>query len=170
MSRHDDRDPTHFLLRYLAARKRAEQPIEALREGEGQRFRVVEMGSGRYGVVVVGVPAGSAPAAILTDRRTAFLAAAVFTAFGGVKLEEEAEAAAGDAVASDAPRSDEVREPAASWSTPAAERAAAGRLLAGLVQNEAALELLVQAVDPAVLAEARAIATGRMMAGNQTVH
>ena len=162
MSRHDDRDPTHFLLRYLAARRRAEEPIETVRDNDVQRFRVIEMGSGRFGVVVVGAPAGSAPAAILTDRRTAFLAAAVFTAFGGVRIEDEPDA--GEA------RADEVREPAAAVNAPAAERAAAGRLLAGLVQNAAALELLVEAVDPAVLAEARAIATGRMMAGNQTVH
>lgn len=162
MSRPDDRDPTHFLLRYLAARRRAEEPIETVRESDAQRFRVIEMGSGRFGVVAVGAPSGSAPAAILTDRRTAFLAAAVFTVFGGVRLEEDADA--GEA------RADEVREPAAAVNAPAAERAAAGRLLAGLVQNPAALELLVEAVDPAVLAEARAIATGRMMAGNQTVH
>ncbi len=162
MSRHDDRDPTHFLLRYLAARRRAEEPIEAVGEGEGPRFRVTEMGTGRFAVVEVGAPPGAAPAAVLGDRRTAFLAAAVFTAFGGTKLEEEPEAGA--------LLSDEVRDPTASWSAPAAERAAAGRLLAGLVQNTAALELLVEAVDPAVLAEARAIATGRMMAGNQTVN
>lgn len=151
-------DPEDFLLRYLAARRLEGEPLE-MQAADGPRFQVRTVG-GIYGVFPF-EDHQSPPLGMFESREKAYLAAAVFTAFGGVRWPENEE---------DLAQGIEVREAILGLGAMAVERAAAGRLLAGVIRHPIALELLLEAVDPAVLMEAQALASGRMVPGNREIH
>jgi hypothetical protein len=154
-----DRDPLRWVVDYLrglaaSAALPAAIPIDA-----GARWRVEERTEGRFDVMREGERPGAEPDASFDDRQIAYVAAAVFTAFGGVPASgEDLIGAAGLPAAGR-----EVREPQWDWESQSVDEGVVQRLLAGLMGNPAALELLLEAVDPEVLEEAQSIVMDRLI-------
>lgn len=172
----DDHDPLSWIARYLGAvpLDRGGDLLGVVAIDEGARWRVEE-GEGRFAVLREG--GGGEPDAVFEDRQIAYVAAAVFTAFGGPLLPRED--LVGDP--SGEPAAGEVREPAAAWEgtdregadreLPSFDEATASRLLSALMRNPTALELLLEAADPETLERARALLVERMIQrGGGQVH
>jgi hypothetical protein len=162
MALFDDDGLTVFLRRYMLARQQASEGSPPV---PGGRFVVRPRGDGELEVWREG---GQEPLAVFAERRAAYLAAAVFTAFGGLPIGEESAA-----VLAEPAVPGEVREPAP-WSGEAAdqvpEQAIVASFLTGLLRNPAALELLLEAAGPELVAEAQALAFDWLVPSTGTVH
>lgn len=134
--------------------------VEPIDIDGGASFHVDERADGRWAVVRDDDMPGE-PEATFDDRSTAYLAAAVFTAFG-----HRLPPGPLNAVAS----AGEMRQPRLGWEGLGQDPAVASRLLAGLMRNRAALELLLQAADPQALEAARRIFLDRVLSDDDTVH
>ena len=157
------RDALTSFVRELAELAREPAQRQRLMGDGAGRVGVQLLSDGRYAVEELEGTA-SAPLAVTTDRRTAFLTAAVVTAL-------RAAPTSGDPWVLPPPSSSstEVRE-LPRQSAPSVGWAAASQLLAGLIESPAALEFLAEAGDVDHLLEALALATGRMVPGNQETH
>lgn len=167
----DDHDPLSWIAHFLGAVPLGEdrQPPDAVAIDEGARWQVEEE-DGRFAVVRQG--GDGEPDAVFENRQMAYVAAAVFTAFGG-PLEPRDQVVDPSGVAA----AGEVREPAGVWGgspvpdAPDFDDVTASRLLTALMRNPDALELLLEAADPEVLEQARAILVERMIQrGGGQVH
>lgn len=153
-----ERDPLRWVADYLRGLAASAELPAAIPIDEGARWRVEEREEGRFDVMREGERADAEPDATFDDRQIAYVAAAVFTAFGGVPASGE------DLIGAARPAAGrEVREPQVDWDSESVEEGVVQRLLAGLMGNPAALELLLEAVDPAVLEEAQSIVMDRLI-------
>ncbi len=152
-----DDEVTAFLQQYLALRGPATEGQPGAVPG-GSHFEVRRRDSGEHEVWRQG---GEAPLAVFVERRTAFLAAAVFTAFGGVAVPS------GPPPGTGAVR--EVREGGPALAG-APREALLASLLTGLLRNPGALELLLAAAGAERTAEAQATALDWLVPGDGPVH
>lgn len=159
----DPRDALSSFVRQLAELARDPAQRRRLLGDGGGRVGVERRADGSYAVEEIETPAGT-PLAVTEDRKTAFLTAAVVTAL-------RAAPTAGDpwVITSSSAAAGELRE-LRQGGTPAAGWAAASQLLAGLLESREAIEFLAEAGDVDQLLEALALATGRMVPGNQETH
>lgn len=159
----DPRDALTSFVRQLAELARDPAQRRRLMGEGGGRVGVGRRADGHYVVEELEIPAAT-PLALTADRKTAFLTAAVVTALRAAPASGDPWASTSFPVAVDELR--ELRQ----GSSPAAGWAAASQLLAGLIESSQALEFLAEAGDVDQLLEALALATGRMVPGNQETH
>ncbi len=158
-----DSDWQRFLGRYLGSGdRRREVGRKSLRLEDEPVWQVREVEPGRFAVVSVQAPQLAMPDAVFSDRRTAYLAAAVLTAFGG----ELTEGAVGGA---EPARADSAAEPGGLYQaggSPDLTR----RLLEALARHPAAIELLLEGMDQDTVAQTQAYLLARWMGGSDTLH
>lgn len=156
----DEHDPLSWIARYLGDLPgEAEEPGDAIPIDEGARWRVEQVEPDRYAVVQEGAGTDVRPDAVFKERQMAYVAAAVFTAFGGPLQSREDLVGAPSGLAA----AGEVREPEGEWGVPSFDDETATRLLSALMRNPDALELLLAAADPEVLEQAREMVIDRMI-------
>ncbi|MFN7961922.1 MAG: hypothetical protein U0002_11675 [Thermoanaerobaculia bacterium] len=147
----DEQDDTwkRFVERYVTTLELGRRrPVEE----HGLRFRVRELDGRRFAVVRVGDSDRVVPDAVFNERSTAYMAAAVLTAFGSEEIETRPLAAVLESLAAEP---QEVREPVAAMGTGAIAPELTYRLLQAFVRNPAAIELLLEGMDDDTVEKAR---------------
>ncbi|HEX4956117.1 MAG TPA: hypothetical protein VF017_22240 [Thermoanaerobaculia bacterium] len=163
MSDPDDSDWKRFLGRYVgSAGGRPRSGRRATQIDEAPLWQVRELEPDRFAVVSSQAPEAAMPDAVFADRRTAYLAAAVLTAFSG----ELAESGFG---ASEPSRADLAAELAGRYETGGSPDLTR-RLLEALASHPAAIELLLEAMDPDTVAQAWAYLLAHRRGGSDTLH
>jgi len=171
MSWIDDLELSEFLSHYLAARRKREEAGQGRKTKRGPVWRVRPLQGGGFAVEQENARPEDGPDALFFERRVAYLTAAVFTALGGP---EGAGVTRAPRATGDLAGAGELGEAAApaTYGVPARgpDLAMAARLVQGLLDQPAAMELLLEAVDPAVLAAAEDLATQKTDGDDEPVH
>lgn len=158
MARDDVKDPRQWVAQYLGM-LRLQKAVDVDPEAaDDATWGVREWKDGHYAVVREGKEGWGLPDAVFQDREAAYVAAALFTALGWAP--EVAESA--------------VRKLQSGCDdlTPAdLDPQMARRIITGLLTKPAALELLLEAMDPDVLTEARSLAASwQIVRGSDKIH